>query len=247
MFNENDPQWKQNKDLTHVHFIQVWDQTFENQVEEYNSWFYPTFLIHQMMMSVWDSYGREELTKSLAFRRLLSYRRTLQWCIFSAYSGAYESIARNLRFILEDLAQAVHMDDLHKDSELTKKVLFLQKFRLRGRNLIDRLAIESYLIGEMKDLYGKLCDYVHPSFELVKRGLVRNQMFFEYDEFQFKSLLQYYVKTCDIIFSMILIQFPHSIKRLPYVFDGPEKIGPGFIEEGYEFAAKTYHLIINRK
>ena len=132
--------WKDNKETVFIPFRQIWYKSFQGEFEEFDKWFYPTSIHQIISICIVDSYNhRETLSNSLVFRRFLGLRRSLQWCIFSAHSGVYEAIARELRFVLEDLAQALYLDQQLGDSGLvskTRTISILEDARLRGSQLI---------------------------------------------------------------------------------------------------------------
>ncbi|MFW9844756.1 MAG: hypothetical protein ACFFEV_09285 [Candidatus Thorarchaeota archaeon] len=214
------PVWEINKETTFASFIQVWDQSFQSKVEEYQRWFFPTFVHHQVYRCIWDSHeDKTSLQNSLLLHRFIGWRRSLQWCSFSAYSGAYEAIARELRFILEDLAQALYIDQQLGDSQIlakVKTVSVLEDTRLRGTGLIKKLDIDSDTKKQIKDLYDELCGFVHPSADLVTKGLTQLNYIFMFNERQFKFLMDIYVKTCDLVLSVVLAKYPEACERFQH-------------------------------
>ncbi len=236
--------WEIQRDGVFLSFKQIWDKSFKDKQDKHPQWLYPTFLHTQLTLSIGETYDKKEYNNSLVFRRFLGWHRSLQWCILSAHAGVYEGIARELRFILEDLAQAMYIDQKLGNSDIvskTRATSILEDLRLRGTRLIDKAEMDD-VKQEMKELYDVLCDYVHPSAELVQKILTDDQYIFTFDESQFQTALDLYSKVSDLILALTISRFPRSIERfiLTTGFDNSlESTVASLKNEGYSHTAEV--------
>jgi hypothetical protein len=242
MADSTERTWQDNKEAIMISYLQVWDKSFQSKFEEFGRWWHPTFLHVQLFRCIVESHEKAELSNSLVYRRFLGWRRTLHWCILSAHSGVYEAIARELRFIIEDLAQALYIEQKLGDSEIISKVRtasILEDVRLRGTPLIEKIDMNNETRKEMKRLYFVLCDYVHPSADLVQQILTSDGYFVKFDDAQYHSLLDLYTQTCDLVISLVISRFPKSIERFLWLRSSREEVIEGLKEEGYSLTARA--------
>ncbi len=184
----------------------------------YDDWFAPGFLLDFLWRTI-SNHCKEKARRSLVHFRMLDARQATQWLTLAAYAGVYESIARNLRFILEDIAQALHADQKLIDVSIDDKFEYLKKMetesrkKIRGTNLIFSLDVCDNLKTSSSTLYNELCDYIHPSIKSM-RGRLRSALLelnSIYDEAKFQRFLELYKRTYDVILSLILSQYSESI------------------------------------
>jgi len=140
------------------------------------------------------------------------------------------------------LAQALYIEQKLGDSGIISKVRttsILEDVRLRGTSLIEKIEMNNETRKEMKRLYSVLCDYVHPSAELVQQILTSDGYFVEFDDTQYHSLLNLYTQTCDLVISLVISRFPKSIERFLWLRSSPEEMIDGLKEEGYLLTAQV--------
>ena len=238
-------EWEMQRDRVFFSFKPIWKKSFEEKQDKFPQWNYPADLHTALTSSIDDSYNDEEYMDSLVFRRFVGWWRSLQWCIVAAHSGMYEAIARELRFILEDLTQALYIDQKLGDSDIrskTRATSILEDLRLRGTRLIDQVVMEDAK-AEMKSLYKVLSDYVHPSLELIQKIHTGDQYYyFTFDESQFQTSLDLYSKASDLILALMISRFPRSIERFILRTgsdDSLESTMASLKKEGYSHTAKV--------
>ena len=91
----------------------------------------------------------------------------------------------------------------------------------------------------MKSLYDVLCDYVHPSAELVQRILTDDHFYYKFDEAQFHTALDLYSKVSDLILALTISRFPKSIERFILLTGSLEATVADLKNEGYSHTAKV--------
>jgi len=62
-----------------------------------------------------------EVLKSLVLKRLMEWHRVSIWSCMAAYHGSYESVARELRFVLEDSVQSLYADQQRPTDTIEEK------------------------------------------------------------------------------------------------------------------------------
>lgn len=154
-----------------------------------------------------------DVLRSLVLKRLMEWHRTSLWSCMAAYHGAYESVARELRFVLEDSVQSLYADQQRPMDTIDEKMKWLGKNRLRGSKLIDDTNLPSVLNTKLKYIYNELCDYVHPSVELIRRDIENKRIYFEYQEDWFDKMFEFQTKSFDLILALVMFHFPKAIKH----------------------------------
>ncbi|MHA1344261.1 MAG: hypothetical protein ACTSQG_09755, partial [Promethearchaeota archaeon] len=97
--------------------------------------------------------------------------------LLSLLLGSYRSINKELRFMIESICQAFYIDYNHISSPLETKFEILKALgnygNFIGGRLIDKTKLNGSLKEEIREVYGILSNYVHPSPEesilLLKR------------------------------------------------------------------------------
>ncbi len=80
--------------------------TCEKQYERYNEWQFPAFALYQLINFLSDKRKKTDLV----FYRIFDWIRIVHWNTLAGYSGAYDSIARELRFLIEDVVQSIYIE-----------------------------------------------------------------------------------------------------------------------------------------
>lgn len=165
-----------------------------------------------------------EVLDSLVDRRIHVWSRTIHWICVAVYYGSYDSVARELRLILEDSLQALVVDHRHPDETIEERIDVLHFAEkegefLRGSTLIDSTTLPKRLRRKIKKLYKELCGYVHPSSELIRKTIDNRSFLLEYNEEWFEMALNWHRSVFDFVVLMILTRFPRAIQKLLTDFD----------------------------
>ncbi len=180
-------------------------------------------------------YKPNNLLNQLVIHRYLEIFRNLRWVATSVFSGAYDSAMRDLRFILEDICQAVYIDRDHQELSIEEKYRKLEGGkRLRGSQLISKLRLSDAYLETIKGLYNELNDYVHPSHKFLMESLSDPRVVFFYNREWYEDVLSLHTRTADAVFCLVLIQFP--------------KAGPVFIDRPHvESSLEEMHMKLTLK
>ncbi len=154
-----------------------------------------------------------EVWKSLVLKRLMEWHRIAAWSCMAAYHGSYESVARELRFLVEDSIQSLRADQKKPKYTIDEKLKWLESNRLRGSRLIEATSFVLDLETKLKCIYNELCDYVHPSVELIQRDIENKRIYFEYLEDWFDRMFGFYTRVFDLVLALVMFRFPLAIKR----------------------------------
>jgi hypothetical protein len=157
--------------------------------------------------------SESDVLRSLVYERLAGWHRIAIWCCVAAYHGSYDSVARELRFVVEDALQALRVDQERPRDSLDEKVAWLntRKNSLRGERLIDETDIPCQLNWGLKQLHKELCDYVHPSAELIRRDLdEKGRMYNVYVSEWYERIKQFQRRTFDSVLTIVARRFPKA-------------------------------------
>lgn len=154
-----------------------------------------------------------DVLKSLVLMRLMEWHRIAAWSCMAAYHGAYESVARDLRFLVEDAVQSLFADQRRPTDTIDEKIRWLETNRLRGKPLIDAINLALDFKAKLKCIYNELCDYVHPSVELIQRDIENKRIYFEYLEDWFDKMFEFHTRVFDLVLALVMFRFPFAIKR----------------------------------
>lgn len=154
-----------------------------------------------------------EVWKSLVLKRLMEWHRIAAWSCMAAYHGSYESVARELRFLVEDSVQSLYADQKRLADTIDEKLKWLESNRLRGSRLIEATSLVLDLETKLKCIYDELCDYVHPSVELIQRDIENKRIYYEYLEDWFERMFGFYTRVFDLVLALVMFHFPKAIKR----------------------------------
>ena len=163
------------------------------------------------MLNAYATPDKSILT-NLVYIRLFDWERTVYWSILAAYAGAYESMIREMRFLLEDVVQSMYIEIKMGNVDPAAKIqahAILDDFRLRGSRVIDKV-LSGELRTESNKHYSKLSEYVHPTLKRVESSLERDDyvMGYEYDKELFNESLELFKETHDLIFTLIISNYP---------------------------------------
>ncbi len=154
-----------------------------------------------------------EVLKSLVSKRLLEWHRISVWSCMAVYHGAYDSVARDLRFLVEDSVQSLYADQQKPTDTIDEKVKWLETNYRRGTGLIDATSLVLDLNAKLKCIFKELCDYVHPSAKLIQRDIENKQIYFEYLEDWFDKMFEFHTRVFDLVLALVMFRFPKAIKR----------------------------------
>jgi len=104
--------------------------------------------------------------------RLTECIKIFDWILICFLLGSYRSVYKELRFMVESMCQAFYIDYNHFSTPLETKFEILKALgnygNFIGSQLIDKTKLNKSLKKEMKEIYGILSNYVHPSSEESK-------------------------------------------------------------------------------
>ena len=115
--------------------------------------------------------------------------------------------------MVEDSVQSLYADQQRPADTIGEKIKWLETNRLRGKSLIDAIALALDLKTKLKCIYTELCDYVHPSVELIQRDIENRRVYFEYLEDWFDKMFEFHTKVFDLVLALVMFRFPKAIKR----------------------------------
>jgi hypothetical protein len=154
-----------------------------------------------------------EVLKSLVLKRLMEWHRIAIWSCMAAYHGSYESVARELRFLVEDSVQSIRVDQQSQADTIDEKLEWLESNRLRGSRLINATDLALDLKTKLKFIYNELSDYVHPSVKSIQRDIEYKRIYFECLEDWFDKMFEFHTRVFDLVLALVMFRFPKAIKR----------------------------------
>lgn len=192
-------------------FERVLIDTMDDQSISKSSWLSPSVWLGDLRECVSRSYPRNSLKECLTYWKLLEWQRTVLWIYLAAYSGAYESIGRELRFLVQDMSQAIVIDNEYRNLSLVGKVEEVPE-RIHERELINKLKISDDIRNKLREKWKVLCGYVHPSKEIVRTAISEVKFIFTFIQNQFDESLELFSGTMDLVFAILLGHFPKAIE-----------------------------------
>ncbi len=186
-------------------------RTFEIENDAIHDWIEVQNHWVDLYFSLNDCYEENILTSNIVFRQFFILSRNLRWHTTAVMSGAYESAARDLRYILEDMCQALYLEQTYP--ELTSKQIYekmKEKRPPRGKTLIDVLNIPKTIKKDMSDIMGKLHTYVHPSYEQIMENIEDIKMVLFHKHDWFVNLRELHRKVADVALYIVLNSFPDA-------------------------------------
>ena len=155
--------------------------------------------------------SQSDVLRSLVYERLTGWHRIAIWSCIAAYHGSYESVAREMRFVLEDSLQAYYANQQRPNDNLNEKIKWIENNQKRGRVLIDATSLSSELKDKLKQLYYELCDYVHPSTDLIRRNLdEKGRLYAIYIPDWYEQTKEFHRRTFDLVFTIVALRFPNA-------------------------------------
>jgi hypothetical protein len=179
--------------------------------EHFNVWL-ELFLPHLGGLSEFEKYN------SLWILKLAELQHLIGWVMISVLYGKYHQAIRELRYILDSMAQAYYLDAAHPAATITGKLEILKDIEKQafGSRLIDKLDVDHK--PALKSLYSALSKYAHSSYEelapLIEEGKVEWRVTFAFDEQQFNSTVEFTNKVMDAVYLMIFGRFPDAARRV---------------------------------
>lgn len=152
--------------------------------------------------------------------RMVEAFRIFNWIKVCLTCGSYQSIFRELRFMLDGVAQACYIDLNHMEASLECKLEVYKALGeiggFIGSSLFDRIKGFQEK-QEIKELYRELSRFVHPSIEESRRriespppgGVVDSLKFNMYDH----ELLDLAVKKCKQVGSLLVSIDKHFVEE----------------------------------
>jgi hypothetical protein len=152
--------------------------------------------------------------------RLVEAFRIFNWIKVCLTCGSYQSVFRELRFMLDGIAQACYIDLNHIEASLESKLEVYKALGeiggFIGSSLFDRIKGFKEK-QEIKELYSELSKFVHPSIEESRRriespppgGVVDSLKFNKYD----RELLGLAVEKCKQVGSLLVSIDNHFVEE----------------------------------
>jgi hypothetical protein len=152
--------------------------------------------------------------------RLVEAFRIFNWIKICLACGSYQSVFRELRFMLDGVAQACYIDLNHFDASLVCKLEVYKALGemggFIGSGLFDRIkGFKKKQI--LKDIYTELSRFVHPSIEESRRWiestppkeLVDSLKFNRFD----RELLDQAIEKCKEVGRLLILIDDHFVKE----------------------------------
>lgn len=153
---------------------------------------------------------------SLVYHRLPIWRRSIYWSTIAGYVGLYEVVSCVLRSMLEDITQAIYLDQQFGESKIDVKLNKLSNLRDEDRwgfsAFCKKINPPEFLNTKMRSLWKELCRYVHPSRELIEMEVRSRRIIQEYVQNEFARTFENHIQTCDIVMALVLWHFPKTLK-----------------------------------
>lgn len=152
--------------------------------------------------------------------RLTEAFRIYNWIKVCLACGSYQSAFRELRFMLDGVAQACYIDINHMDASLESKLEVYKALcdmgGFIGGNLFERIKGLKEK-QQLKDIYGELSRYVHPSIEESRKriespppeGVVQSLMMNNFD----RDLLTFTIDKCRQVGKLLVSINAHFEKE----------------------------------
>lgn len=165
--------------------------------------------------------NKSKVVDSLVFVRFQEIQKVTGFFQKLAYIGAYFTLLRELRYVLESILQAHYVEDNYPNISYEGKLAILRERerhnRNVGRKLIADIGLEHDLNSEIHPLYKELSDYVHPTrTELIETTktmesygarFVRN--FF--DEDALHLFKKFFTRVTDMVFYFFISDYRELI------------------------------------
>ena len=213
----------------------MWNRTWDSHEGELE-WWYPAVVfwreLEEIIINSHSKGGDAEVTQlletSFFFERLFALQKASAWSLVSVLSGAYESSLRDLRFIIEDLVQAIYIDRImveSKTEDKAKAIGFFDDERFPRSSLVKKCAFPNQFVKRIERLYSELSGFVHPSREITQVRDMEHIYDFSYSESFFKDATKLHRRAYDIVVTLILLHFPKTKELLKAESEKLEYLG----------------------
>ena len=188
-------------------FRKEWDTTFSSHGIECADWteFYNHWI--DLIKSIIKIVPEGMQGQSLMCIRFLELNRDILWSLFATMVGAYENAVRELRFWFEVILQAYLVDHRGGITRLSGNVE-----KITGSRLIKECNFKNQYNLRLKQLYGELCKFVHPTRQELNLDSSDPRVTFQYDEESFERNRELHTKTYDAILFIVMASFPEAAK-----------------------------------
>jgi hypothetical protein len=170
-------------------------------------------LLFRLVTEVFREYSIDVLKSNLTYLRILEVQRSINWGLYATFSGAYEQAIRELRFVLEDVVQAIHIDRMCGDEELdikVRKINTMRKKRHKWSDVVHGCDLPEAIEKKVRSLYGDLSGFIHPSFERVHYATQNPRPVFKYKSELFELSRNFSTDVYDVVCAMFVLQFPEA-------------------------------------
>jgi hypothetical protein len=152
--------------------------------------------------------------------RLVEAFRIFNWIKVCLACGSYQSVFRELRFMIDGIAQACYIDLNHIEASLESKLEVYKALEemggLIGGALFDRIKGLNRK-QELKDVYSELSRFMHPSIEESRarvgtppaEKVVDSLKFVRYNQ----GLLDQAIDKCRQVWSSLIFVNDHFVKE----------------------------------
>ena len=165
-----------------------------------------------LFRSLSAAYGFDYLASKNTWRQFVTLLRSLSWITAAVVGGAYESAARDLRFVLEDMCQAMYLDTTCSQLPPQDDMYLIVRRRKvpRGRRLVRAVGLPSEIESEVCAIYNQLSDYVHPSYAVLIENIEDPKVVLFYNSQWFSNIMRIYRRVCDFVLCTMLGAFPNA-------------------------------------
>lgn len=180
--------------------------------EHYNNWI-------DMIQPILRNTSKDEQQNSMVIVRLLDLNYDLLWIMMNViYSAAYHQVIRELRFLIDSMAQALYLDTEHPGADIYCKMEIVKEIEkdLFGSRLIERLPIQHK--EKLKQLYSLLSKYSHSSYKELEPAIIQGKVDYRitstFDEELFGQCETLTHNVMDVIYLLVLNRFPQLCQRI---------------------------------
>lgn len=156
-------------------YIELWyGDDIKNSVEHYLE----IFGIERSYDKILEKYTKIEdkisknIDRSFLVFRITEFHRTFTWLQTCLLLASYNTVFRELRFMIDAMVQAFYIDHNHPNASVETKFEILKALgnygHFIGGSLINKTKLPKGLRKKLRNLYGTLSNYVHPSYNESK-------------------------------------------------------------------------------
>jgi hypothetical protein len=174
---------------------------------------------------------------SMVFFRAHEIMKNLGWMHACMLFGAYHSVIRELRYVLESMVQAYYLDYEHPNADMGCKLEIIKEIdKERFSNLVDVIEIPEK--QKIKVLYSDLSRYAHSSYEEIGPALegdfisLLSRVSFGFEKTMFKRCVEMTNRVMDVVYRVMFQRFPQAIRQI----EDPELTMKSFREHECEMA-----------